>query len=175
MQDELRSLVQTPPPRPAEVVATYLGQATRGYRLFGGLMWGCALFIALLMGLISTDGEKLSTFIFALSFGAVLFAIPSQIFVTVNLRTIRTSLVHGHRVEADVVTVRQRWRGGQKVPEIELAFREPRSDRERRAVVSGLPPTVAPGTIVEALYAPRRPTKLALFWPGLGLIIGRVR
>ncbi len=169
MADELQALLEQAPPRPRSAVAPHLRKAARGYRVLAMLMWSVLLGVALLVGLTSAEGEKLSTTIYGFMGMAIVIGIPTQVFATVNTRHIRECLTSGVRCPARIIQVRQRGNTGRKFEEIEVEVRDP-SGETRRAFASGVTTGAGIGTEVPALLAPSRPGIVALvFGPHLAI------
>lgn len=172
MSEGLDALLNQPPPRPTSTVRPFLRAAVRGYRMVGGLIWGTCLLVPLLVGATSAEGEGLAVAFYGFLGCAVVLGIPTQVFVTRNVRNVRACLQQGVRIPARLVQVRKRGNQGQKVEEVEVAFTDP-SGVPRRAFVTGVTTGAQPGTELTALVAPSRPTIIGLVL-GDTIGIGRV-
>lgn len=173
MSDDLKELLERPPPRPRSAVAPHVRSASRGYRTIGLLIWGSVILVAVVVGVTSVEGERLSTGIYSFLGAGIVLIVPTQVFVIVNVRNIRDCLTLGVRVPARIIAIHRRGEVGKRVEEVELELEDP-AGRTRRAFVSGMTTGAAPGTEVLALVTPERPSIAAILLGEGSLGIARV-
>lgn len=172
LSTDVDAALAAPAPRTDAQVALLVASGGAGYRKLGLLIWGCVLGIAALVG-FTTDGAEAATFFKGFGLGSVMFGLPTQAFVTINLRKLKTCARRG-LVQRGVVTKAQsRGEIGSQIAEVVVRFSTPAGERSLWA--TGVTRSLREGDVATVLFDPAVPGEAGVVVPGLGIVLGRAK